>query len=83
MPGFDQGPETVKITVIAARLHKIADDIEALAAKNGDHDFPDEMVPRLVVNLFTDDKAMTMLDRARGRKDGPMAGNSTEDFREL
>jgi hypothetical protein len=47
MAGFNQGPEIMKFTVIAARLHKIAVDIEALAAENGDHEFPDEMVPRL------------------------------------
>jgi hypothetical protein len=51
----------------------IAFQIELLAAKNGDHEFPDEMVPRLVVNLFVDDKTMTALDHGRDRKDGPMA----------
>jgi hypothetical protein len=38
------GPK-MNITVIAARLHQIADDIEALAAKNGDHEFPDPGPP--------------------------------------
>jgi hypothetical protein len=58
----------MNITVIAARLHQVADDIEASAAKNGHHEFPDEMVPRLVVNLFTDDKAMKVLDRERAAR---------------
>jgi hypothetical protein len=48
----------MKLTVIAARLHKIAPDIEALAAKEADLDFPDEMVLQLVTNAFTDDKVL-------------------------
>lgn len=52
----------MNVTSIAARFRKIADEIEALAAKNGDHDFPHEMVPRLVVNLFTDDRALKGLN---------------------
>jgi len=60
----------MKISVIAARLHKIASDIEALAVMNGDHDFPDEMVPRLVINLFTDGDARKMLDLRVAGNDG-------------
>jgi hypothetical protein len=48
---------TMKITAIAARLHKIALDMEALAAREGDYDFPDEMVLPLIVNAFRRQRA--------------------------
>jgi hypothetical protein len=59
----------MNISVIAARFHKIAKDIDAIVAKNGDHDFPDETLKPLVLNLFADDKAVRVLDRdaARGQ----------------
>jgi hypothetical protein len=48
---------TMKFSVIAARLRKIALDME-VAARTNDPDFPDEMVTRLVANAFTDDKVL-------------------------
>jgi hypothetical protein len=53
-----EGAGIMKLTMIAARLHKIALDIEALAAKEADLDFPDEMVLPLIKNAFTDDKCL-------------------------
>jgi hypothetical protein len=44
------------LTVIAARLRKIAADIEAQPPVNRERDIPDEMVPKLVMNAFVDDK---------------------------
>jgi hypothetical protein len=56
----------MNISVIAARLHKIADEIDAIVEKNGDHDFPDETLKPLVLNLFADDRAIIVLDQGHG-----------------
>jgi len=48
----------MKISLIAARLRKVADNLEALAKREGDFDFPDEMVPKFVAVAFTDDDAV-------------------------
>jgi hypothetical protein len=58
----------MNISVIAARFRQLADDIDEIVRKNGDHDFPDEMLQPLVVNLFSDDKAMSVLDTLRKSK---------------
>jgi hypothetical protein len=46
----------MNISVIAARLHKFAEEIDKIVEKNGekngDHDFPDEALKPLVLNLF-------------------------------
>jgi hypothetical protein len=55
------------ISVIAARFHKLAKDIDAIVAKNGDHDFPDETLKPLVLNLFADDRAISVLDQGQGK----------------
>jgi hypothetical protein len=61
----------MKLTVIAAKLHKIALDIEALAAKEGDLDFPDEMVLPLIKNAFTDDEVLrTFTEPQKNRGEG-------------
>jgi len=51
------------LTVIAARRRKVAADMELLVAKGADLDFPDELVPQLVVNAFTDDRTLESLGR--------------------
>jgi hypothetical protein len=43
------------LTAVAARLRKIASDIEALPPEVRGRDVPDEMVPKLVMNAFVDD----------------------------
>jgi hypothetical protein len=57
----------MNISVIAAKFHKLADEIDKIVAKNGDHDFPDETLKPLVLNLFADDRAMTVLDRGQDK----------------
>lgn len=37
--------------------------MELLVAKGADLDFPDELVPQLVVNAFTDDRTLESLGR--------------------
>jgi hypothetical protein len=56
------------LTAIAARLRKVAADMELLAAKGADLDFPDELVPPFIVNAFTDDQTLESLERT-GRKE--------------
>jgi len=48
----------MKLTSIAARLREVAINMEAFSAREGDYDFPDEMVLPLIVNAFTDDNAL-------------------------
>ena len=48
----------MKVTAIAARLRKTAIDMEILAAKDGNFDFPDEVVLPFIVSAFTDDAAL-------------------------
>jgi hypothetical protein len=52
----------MKISMIAARLPKIALDMEAAAAKH-DYDWPEEMVLPFLVSSFTDDNAVKSLSR--------------------
>ncbi len=44
----------MKITTIAATLHKVAVDMEIMAAIDGDLDFPDELVLPFIINAVTD-----------------------------
>jgi hypothetical protein len=44
------------LSTIVARPRKIAADIEALPPVDHERDIPDEMVPKLVMNAFVDDK---------------------------
>jgi hypothetical protein len=55
LPG---GEGSMTLTVIAARLRKIAADIEALPPVDRERDIPDEMVQKLVMNAFVDDKVV-------------------------
>jgi len=48
----------MKLTQIAARLRKTAADMEALAAKEGDLGFADEVVLPFVANCLTDDNLL-------------------------
>jgi hypothetical protein len=48
----------MKITEIAARLRKTAANMEVLAIREGDFDFPEEAVLPLIVNTFTDDNVL-------------------------
>jgi hypothetical protein len=57
----------MKLSVIAARLHKMAVDFEVAAAQT-DYDFPDEMVPPFIVNAFTDHKVLrTFMEPQKNR----------------
>jgi len=49
----------MKITEIAARLRKVAVDMEIKAALDGDLDFPDELVLPFIVNFVTDNRMLT------------------------
>ena len=58
------------LTVIAARLRKVAADMELLGAKGADLDLPDELVPQLVVNALVDDGALESLARTGKKEEG-------------
>ena len=60
----------MNISTIAARFRKIVDEIDAIVAKSGDHEFPDQMLQPLVLNLFADEKAMEGLRRVWHSEDG-------------
>ena len=49
----------MKITAIAARLRKVAVDMEEMAVRDGDLDFPDEVVLPFIVNFVTDKRMLT------------------------
>ncbi len=53
------------LSMIAAKLRKIAADIEALPPANRERDIPDEMVPKLVMNAFVDDKLVAALRKVK------------------
>ena len=55
------------LTIIAARLRKVALDIEALQPEVRERDIPDEMVPMLVMNAFVDDKFVKALSPVLSR----------------
>jgi hypothetical protein len=44
----------MKVTAIAARLRKVAVDMEVMAAIDGDLEFPDELVMPFIINAVTD-----------------------------
>lgn len=44
----------MNITTIAARLRKVAVDMEIKAAIDGDLDFPDELALPFIINAVTD-----------------------------
>jgi len=48
----------MKITTIAARLRKVAVDMEVMAAIDGDWDFPHELVTPFIINAVTDNKML-------------------------
>jgi hypothetical protein len=48
----------MKITEIAARLRTIAANMEVLAIREGDLDYPDEMLLPFLVNAFADDNVL-------------------------
>jgi|HubBroStandDraft_6_1064221.scaffolds.fasta_scaffold630260_2 hypothetical protein len=56
------------LTIIAARLRQVATNIEALPPADRERDIPDEMVPKLVMNAFTDDKLVSAFrtEKAKG-----------------
>ncbi len=49
------------LTLIAARLRHLEASIETLPAEDRERDIPDEMVPKLVMNAFVDDKFVKAL----------------------
>jgi hypothetical protein len=48
----------MKITTIAAKLRKVAIDMEIRAARDGDLDFPDELVLPFIINAVTDKRLL-------------------------
>jgi hypothetical protein len=48
----------MKITEMAVRLRKVAVDMEEMAAKDGDLDFPDEVVLPFILNALTDNRML-------------------------
>ena len=48
----------MKITTIAAKLRKVAVDMEIMAAIDGDWDFPDELVLPFIINAVTDKRML-------------------------
>jgi hypothetical protein len=71
----------MKISQIAARLHKVASDLDA-GAETSDYDFPDDMVLPLIKNAFVDDNVVRSfvvdLSKSRGGTDaGGGAGTRT------
>jgi hypothetical protein len=48
----------VKITTIAARLREVAVDMELGAARDGDLDFPDQLVLAFIINAVTDNRLL-------------------------
>jgi hypothetical protein len=48
----------MKLTEIAARLRTIAANMEVLAIREGNLDYPDEMTLPFLVNAFTDDNVL-------------------------
>jgi hypothetical protein len=65
------------LTVTAARLRKVAADMELLVAKGADLDLPDELVPQLVANAFVDDGTLESLART-GKKGRAAAKDGTK-----
>ncbi len=64
----------MKITAIAARLRKVAVDMEEMAARDGDLDFPDELVLPFIVNFLTDNRMLTF------SKERPAAAASADNL---
>jgi len=58
----------MKITAIAARLRKVAVDMEIKAALDGDLDFPDELVLPFIINAVTDKKMLEECPAAGGSR---------------
>lgn len=48
----------MKITTIAAKLRKVAVDMEIKAAIDGDLDLPDELVLPFIINAVTDKRML-------------------------
>ncbi len=48
----------MKVTPIAARLRKVAVDMEVMAAIDGDLEFPDELVMPFIINAVTDKRML-------------------------
>jgi hypothetical protein len=55
---------------MAARLRKTAVDMEEMAAREGDLDFPDELLLPFIVNFVTDNRMLTF------SKECPASGGS-------
>jgi hypothetical protein len=58
------------LTVIAARLRKVAAEMDLLLASGAELDFLDELVPQLVVSAFTDDRTLESLARIGKKQEG-------------
>ncbi len=56
----------MKITTIAAKLRKVAVDMEIMAAIDGDLDFPDELVLPFIINAVTDKRMLEERPAAAG-----------------
>ncbi len=54
----------MKLTQIAARLRTVAANMETLAIRDGDLDYPDEMVLPFLANAFIDDSVLRFAEAA-------------------
>jgi len=75
--GFAGEARKMKITTIAARLRKVAVDMEVIAAINGDLDFPDEPVRPFIINPVTDDKMLKERPAAAASQTSAISGKTS------
>ncbi len=69
----------MKITDVAARLRKVAVDMEEMAVRDGDLDFPDELVLPFIINAVTDNGMPTFSKECpAGRAQGTIRQNDHE-----
>ena len=54
----DNVRDRMKLTEIAARLRQVAANMEVLAIREGDLDYPDELMLSFLVNAFADDNVL-------------------------
>ncbi|HEY1423795.1 MAG TPA: hypothetical protein VGF20_10095 [Candidatus Acidoferrum sp.] len=60
----------MRISIIAARLRRVARGLEILAAKQGDSDLPEEMVSPFIVDVVTaENRAAQAVARDRETQD--------------
>jgi hypothetical protein len=55
----------MRLTTIAAKLRKTAVEMEAMAANDGDLDYPDEFVVQFIVSFVTDRKMAEIFSKQK------------------